>query len=85
MQGANMCDSNHDGVRCPGERKHTIRGKDFLTCGSMFFGINPHIECDIIIQCRICKNYFRVVCDGKGDVRIEEMPNGKNIKFNSRG
>ena len=78
-------EDNPTGIRCPGERVHTVKGTEYKTCGSMLFGVNPNVPCDTYIQCRVCKRWYHVLCDGEGNFDIEEQPDGKNIKFSSRG
>lgn len=76
---------NFTGIRCPGKRKHTVKGVEYDTCGSLIFGDNIDEKCDVMIQCRVCKRWWHIEGDGDGGVAVTEEKDGKNITFMSQG
>lgn len=70
-------------IRCPGNRPHLVKGTKYHECGSLLFAINEEEIQDAHVQCRVCKKWWHVMCDGEGNVEVIE--DGKDLEFKNQG
>jgi hypothetical protein len=70
----------YDEVRCPGHRPHYANNAEHDKCWSLLLGIDSSVECDVVVKCKVCKNYIRVISNGEHLTTIEEIDKIEFVK-----
>lgn len=70
------------GIRCPGERKHTIHKIEYTICGNSMGGLEEGDYKKIIFRCSSC-GFWEVQAhsDDSIDMTKIDTSNGKKIDF----
>ena len=73
---------SYDEVRCRGERKHFVNGKEYDCCGALLLGIDTWRSCDVVVKCKICKRHWNITTDEDNVIVITEVD---KMEFNRLG